>query len=81
MHMERSVKFPAGGFYSPAQKHICFYATMLHTNCPTSTLTWDIYPDRGLQVALASIHTNNRLQGMQNNFEATATHLPPLTEF
>ena len=28
MHMERSVKFPARGFYSPAQKCICFYAAM-----------------------------------------------------
>ena len=26
---------------------------------------------------MASIHTDNRLQGMHNNFEATAVHLLP----
>ena len=34
-------------------------------------------PDPGLQAAMASIHTDNRPQGMHNNFEATATHLLP----
>ena len=34
-------------------------------------------PDPGLQVATASICTNNGMQGMHNNFEATATHLLP----
>ena len=34
-------------------------------------------PDPGLQVAMASIHTNSRLQGMHNNFEAKAAHLLP----
>ena len=28
MHMERSVEFPARGFYSPAQKYICFYGAI-----------------------------------------------------
>ena len=31
-------------------------------------------PDPGLQAAIASIHIDNRLQGMCNNFETTATH-------
>ena len=32
-------------------------------------------PDPGLQAAMASIHTDNGLQGMCNNFEATTAHL------
>ena len=36
-------------------------------------------PNPGLQVAIASIHTDNELQGMHNNFEATAAHLLPYT--
>ena len=34
-------------------------------------------PDPSLQAAMASICTDSRLQGMHNNFEATATHPLP----
>ena len=34
-------------------------------------------PDPGLQAAMASIKTDNGLEGMRNNFEATAAHLLP----
>ena len=33
--------------------------------------------DPGLQAAMASIKTDNSLEGMRNNFEATAPHLLP----
>ena len=33
--------------------------------------------DPGLQAAMASIKTDNGLEGMRNNFEATADHLLP----
>ena len=33
--------------------------------------------DPGLQAAMASIKTDNGLEGMRNNFEATAAHLLP----
>ena len=33
--------------------------------------------DPGLQAAMASIKTDNGLEGMSNNFEATAAHLLP----
>ena len=33
--------------------------------------------DPGLQAAMASIETDNGLEGMRNNFEATAAHLLP----
>ena len=33
--------------------------------------------DPGLQAAMASIKTDNGLEGMRNNFEATAAHLFP----
>ena len=33
--------------------------------------------DPGLQAVMASIKTDNGLEGMRNNFEATATHLLP----
>ena len=33
--------------------------------------------DPGLQAAMASIKTDNGLEGMTNNFEATAAHLLP----
>ena len=33
--------------------------------------------DPGLQAAMASIKTDNSLEGMRNNFEATAAHLLP----
>ena len=33
--------------------------------------------DPGFQAAMASIKTDNGLEGMRNNFEATATHLLP----
>ena len=33
--------------------------------------------DSGLQAAMASIKTDNGLEGMRNNFEATAAHLLP----
>ena len=35
------------------------------------------YSDPGLQPAMASIKTDNGLEGMRNNFEATAAHLLP----
>ena len=35
------------------------------------------YSDPGLQAAMASIKTNNGLEGMRNTFEATAAHLLP----
>ena len=35
------------------------------------------YPDPGMHVAMASICTDNGLQGMCNNFEALAAHLLP----
>ena len=34
-------------------------------------------PDPGLHAAMASIKTDNGLEGMRNNFEATAAHLLP----
>ena len=33
--------------------------------------------DPGLQAAMASINTDNGVEGMRNNFEATAAHLLP----
>ena len=33
--------------------------------------------DPGLQASMASIKTDNSLEGMRNNFEATAAHLLP----
>ena len=33
--------------------------------------------DPGLQAAMASIKTDNGLEGMRNNFEATSAHLLP----
>ena len=33
--------------------------------------------DPGLQATMASIKTGNGLEGMRNNFEATAAHLLP----
>ena len=36
--------------------------------------------DPGLQAAMASIKTDNGLEGMRNNFEATAAHLLPLIQ-
>ena len=35
------------------------------------------YSDPGLEAAMASIKTDNGLEGMRNNFEATAAHLLP----
>ena len=37
-------------------------------------------PDPGLQVAIASMCTNNGLQGMCSNFKATATHFYHMTQ-
>ena len=36
--------------------------------------------DPGLQAAMASIKTDNSLEGMRNNFEATAAHLLPYNQ-
>ena len=36
--------------------------------------------DPGLQAAMASIKTDNGLEGMRNKFEATAAHLLPMTQ-
>ena len=35
------------------------------------------WPDPGLQVAMASIKTDNGLEGMRNNFESSAVNLLP----
>ena len=76
--MERSVEFPIRGFYSPAQKCICLYEHVeyqlpnQHTH--VGYLLEGIQcPDPGMQAAMASVCTDNRPQGMQNNFEATPT--------
>ena len=37
--------------------------------------------DPGLQAAMASIITDNGLEGMRNNFETTAAHLLPYAPF
>ena len=36
-----------------------------------------VCPDAGLQAAMASIRTDDRADGMQNNFEAAAAHILP----
>ena len=86
MLMERSVKFPAGGFiaqhrntYVSMQQcaaHVEYKLPNQHTHVGY-LLEFVQCPNPGLQVAMASIHTDNRLQGMCNNFEATAAHLLP----
>ena len=53
--------------YQLPNKHTCVGYLLEGIQCP----------DPGLQVAMASIHTNNGLQGMHNNFKATATHILP----
>ena len=57
-------------------EHVEYQLPNLHTHVGY-LLEGIQFPDPGLQMAMASIHTDNRLQGMHNNFEATAAHLMP----
>ena len=78
--------FPLEGFIAkhrnayvsmqPCVEHVKHQLPNQHT-CVVYLLEGIQCPDPGLQVAMASIHTNNGLQGMHNNFEATAAHLLP----
>ena len=86
MHMERSSSFSLEGFIT---KHRNVYVSMqqctkhVEYHLPNkNTLVGYLLkgfqcPDPALQMAMASIHTGDRLQGMCNNFDATAAHLLP----
>ena len=53
--------------YQLPNQHTCIGYLLEATQCP----------DPGLQAAMANICTNNRLQGMHNNFEATGILVLP----
>ena len=74
------MSFPLEGFIA---QHRNAYISMqqcaehVKYQLPNQHICVQYLPDPGLQAAVASICTDNGVQGMHNKFKATATHLLP----